>query len=263
MSSLEELNRRLAQIEHLWLFLDYDGTLVDFAPAPDKVDPTPEVAELVARLGQQPRLRVAIISGRGLRQLQLLLPVPGIILAGTYGIEIQTSEGKIVTRVDYSAIRPVLDDLKQCWEGLIAGRQGYFLEDKVWTLALHAHFAADAEAEEVLTAARRVASAASSSSLFRVFDGHRFFEIGPALAHKGRTVEYLLEHYPWAGAVPLYLGDDARDEEAFGVIKTFKGVSVLVTAVPRDTVAEYHLSSPQAARLWLETLIGGASSAVE
>jgi len=48
--------------------------------------------------------------------------------------------------------------------------------------------------------------------------GHKFLEIGPTLAHKGRTVDYLLDRYPWPGALPIYLGDDDKDEKAFGVI---------------------------------------------
>ena len=84
------MQERLAQAERLWLFLDYDGTLADFAPTPEHVNPDPELVDLIERLARHPRFRVAVVSGRRLSHVQKLVPVPGVLLAGTYGIELQT-----------------------------------------------------------------------------------------------------------------------------------------------------------------------------
>ena len=252
----QDLEQRLARTERLWLFLDYDGTLADFAPTPDHVLPDPELVDLLATLARHPRIRIAVVSGRRLSHVQKLVPVPGIVLAGTYGIELQTAEGERINRVAYDTIRPSLDTLKPRWEGLFAGREGFFLEDKGWALALHARFAADDEAEQVLAAARRMTSEESLAiprEQFRLLGGHKFLEIGPRLAHKGQAVGFLLDHYPWPGALPVYLGDDDKDEEAFGVVKARGGIAILVASEPRDTDADGRLESPQAARLWLET----------
>jgi trehalose-phosphatase len=250
----ERINERLAQAKRLWLFLDYDGTLADFAPTPEYVNPEPAVVNLLTKLARHPQMRIAVVSGRRLSHVQALLPVPGIFLAGTYGIELQTSEGERINRVAHSAVRPALDVLKPRWLRLIADREGFLLEDKYWALALHARFAEDEETERVLTAARSMASEVASSRLFRLLGGHKFLEIGPRLAHKGQTVDYLLDRYPWPGALPLYLGDDDKDEEAFGVIKARGGMAILVAPEPRKTKAECRLESPQAVRHWLETL---------
>ncbi len=253
-----EVQERLLQARRLWLFLDYDGTLADFAPTPEHVSADPALVDLLTRLAKQPRLRVAMISGRRLNHVQKLVPVPGILLAGTYGIELQTPEGERVDRLAFDSIRPTLEDLKPRWLDLLVGREGFFLEDKGWALALHARFADEQEVEEVLTAAERTALVATEGAppgLYRLLGGHKFLEIGPALAHKGRTVDYLLDQYPWPGALPLYLGDDDKDEEAFGTIKARGGVAVLVAAEPRDTKADFRLPSPQDARRWLETLL--------
>jgi trehalose 6-phosphate phosphatase len=248
------INERLAQAKRLWLFLDYDGTLADFAPTPEHVNLNPEVVDLLTKLARHPRIRIAVISGRRLGHVQTLLPVPGVLLAGTYGIELQTTEGERIDRVEYEAIRPALDALKPQWLRLIVDQKGFFLEDKGWALALHARFADDEEAEEVLADARSMATEAATPGLFRLLGGHKFLEIGPRLAHKGRTVDYLLDRYPWPGALPLYLGDDDKDEEAFGVIKARGGIAILVAREPRNTKADCRLESPQAARHWLETL---------
>jgi trehalose-phosphatase len=109
----------------------------------------------------------------------------------------------------------------------------------------------------VLAAARRSATEAicvAPSGIFRLLGGHKFLEIAPRLAHKGRTVDDLLDRYPWPEALPLYLGDDDKDEEAFSVIKARGGAAILVSAEARDTEADCRLDSPQAARRWIETL---------
>jgi trehalose 6-phosphate phosphatase len=160
----ERLNKRLVGARRLWLFLDYDGTLADFAGTPEHVNPDPEVIDLLTGLVQNPRLRIAVVSGRRLSHVRSLLAVPGLLLAGTYGIELQTPKGERINRVAYATIRPTLDTLKPGWEHLIAGREGFFLEDKGWTLALHARFAEEGEAEKVLAGRTQVPGGRSQVS---------------------------------------------------------------------------------------------------
>jgi trehalose 6-phosphate phosphatase len=251
------VQERLAQAERVWLFLDYDGTLAEFAPTPEDVNPDPELVDLIARLARRSRFRVAVVSGRRLSHVQKLVPVPGVLLAGTYGVELQTPEGARIDRLDYKSVRPTLEALKPQWTRLVGGRQGLFLEDKGWALALHARFADEDDVAGVLVAARRLADRAVNAAtpgLFQVLGGHKFLEIGPRLADKGLAVSYLLHEYPWPGALPVYLGDDDKDEAAFGVVKASGGVAVVVASHPRQTQADVCLGSPQAARQWLERL---------
>jgi trehalose 6-phosphate phosphatase len=251
------LGGALAPAGRLWLFLDYDGTLADFAPTPEHVAPDPALVALLGRLARQPRYRLAVVSGRRLDHVRKLVPVAGILLAGTYGIEIQTARGERIDRLDYAAIRPTLEAIQPRWADLIAARQGFFLEDKGWALALHARFAEQGEAERVQAEARRLALAAVGDAprgLFRLLGGHRFLEVGPKLAHKGRTVAYLLDRDPWPGARIVYLGDDDKDEEAFGVVQARGGIAIVVASEPRETAADFRLASPQAARRWLAAL---------
>jgi trehalose 6-phosphate phosphatase len=253
-----DVAEHLSQADRIWLFLDYDGTLADFAPTPEHVLPDPDLVALLTRLAQDPRLRVAVVSGRRLSHVQRLVPVPGILLAGTYGIELLTPEGERIDRLDYGTIRPTLETLKPQWTDLVSGREGFFLEDKGWALALHARFSDPHECDRILAEARRMAVEASGEAapgLFRLLGGHKFLEIGPQLAHKGRTVEYLLAQYPWPGSLPIYLGDDDKDEEAFAAIKAQGGFAIVVAPEPRDTRADLRLPSTKAARRWLSTLL--------
>jgi trehalose 6-phosphate phosphatase len=252
-----QLLQRLAEKDKLWLFLDYDGTLAEFAPTPDHVLPDKALQELVSRLAQRPRTRVAIISGRRLGHIQALLPVPGVLLAGTYGVELQLPDGRRVDRVPRDSIRPTLEAVQPAWAQLIEQRPGYYLEDKGWALALHGSRAEDGQTEQVLARARQAAEAAIAQApdgRFRLLGGDKFLELGPAQANKGSTLRYLMQQHPWPDACPLYMGDDDKDEEAFAVIKERGGLAVVVADQPRPTYADCRLPTPQAAREFLYRL---------
>jgi trehalose 6-phosphate phosphatase len=246
-----KVRTRVKAAERLWLFLDYDGTLADFAPSPEHVNPDPSVIALLTELVEHCRIRVGVISGRRLSHVLELLPVPGLLLAGTYGVELRLPDGERFDRLSHEEVRPLLESIKPRWQRLLAHRDGFFLEDKDWALAIHARYASAAEAEEVLERARGIADETASSDLFRVLGGHKFLEIGPTLAHKGRTVAYLLDRYPWHDALPLYVGDDDKDEEAFGVIQARGGIAIRVCKERCETRADGDLESPQDVRRWL------------
>jgi len=238
------------------LFLDYDGALAEFAPTPDHVSPDAQVISLLSRLSQFPDvLRVVVLSGRKLDHLKNLVPVPGILLAGTYGIEIITADGRTVYRLDFSTNRPVLDDIKPQWEALIDGKNGFYLEDKGWSIALHAHMAEKEIAEPVLEAARQSASRSAGKDTFRIQDGYRFLEVVPLIADKGQSAAILVDQAQWAAARIVYIGDDDKDEQAFGVVKQRGGISILVSEVERPTLAAYRLDGPKDVRQWLEVLL--------
>ncbi len=254
-SPWEHLLTRLARAEKIWLFLDYDGTLADFAPTPDHVEPQPVLIDLLTRLSAHPRIRLAVISGRRLDHIESLVPIPGAILAGTYGIEIREKNGRRVNRVSKELIRPRLEKIKAHWEDLLQERDGFYLEDKGWALALHARFADDAEAEGIITSARMVAEAEEGMDDLRILGGHKFLEVVPLAADKGRTIEQLLEQYPWENAIPIYIGDDDKDELAFTAVNNHGGISIVVAREPRPSEGQYRLETPRAVRRWLAGLL--------
>jgi len=261
----DQIEQRIQSAERLRLFLDYDGTLADFAPTPEHVDPQPQVVQLLAELVDTRDIRVAVISGRRLGHVEELVSGldvrsgPEILLAGTYGVELRLPDGERVDRVPYHEIRPVLETIKPRWRRLIDDGDGFFLEDKDWALAIHAKDAPEEKAEQLLEEARWLGEAvveeAASPGRFRILGGHKFLEIGPALAHKGRTVAYLLDRYPWVGALPVYVGDDDKDEEAFGVVHAHGGVAVRVCEATCETRADARLSSPEDVRRWLRRIV--------
>ena len=256
--SRDQLTQWAREAQRLWLFLDYDGTLADFAPTPDHIEPDPALIRLLERLVSQPAIRVTILSGRRLEHVRQLLPVTGLFLAGTYGIEVLTPAGEMIHRVEYGDIRPLLERIKHGWQQLLDGRKGFYLEDKGWAIALHARFAEHTEAEEVLNQARRMLKLEAHASRFRVLGGHKFLELAPALASKRETVLYLLDHFPRLETRLLYIGDDDKDEEAFSLIQARGGVAIKViqpSQASHTSEADFFLESPSEARNWLESLV--------
>src|SRR5512133_3671306 len=93
---------RQAVVDHLrrggrlFLFLDYDGTLVPIAPTPPEAIPDEALLALLRELTERDSIRTAILSGRPLRELQSMLPIPRLIFAGLYGVEMQIGERTIL-----------------------------------------------------------------------------------------------------------------------------------------------------------------------
>jgi trehalose 6-phosphate phosphatase len=255
LPSADKALTQLSKHARLWLFLDYDGTLADFAPTPDIVSPDAALIALLSALHEKPDLRLAVISGRRLKHVRSLVPIPGIWLAGTYGIELLTPGGEQLERLDYRSIRPALEGLKLEWHSLIGDHSGFYLEDKGWSLAIHARYATDQEAAETLSAARDQAQTALKDGNLRLQGGHKFLEICPQQADKGETLEHILSSDVFPGALPVYIGDDDKDERAFSAVNARQGIAIVVMAEVRPTQAGYTLANPAAVRAWLKALL--------
>ncbi|HSB67574.1 MAG TPA: trehalose-phosphatase [Anaerolineales bacterium] len=257
-TSEAELNAWVSEAERLWLFLDYDGTLVKFARTPDILKPDPKLIDLVRRLVATSRLRLAIVSGRRLKDIQTLLPVEGIYKAGTYGIEVETPDGERIQREEYTQVRPYLDRLKPQWEEIINGRKDFYLEDKGWSLAVHARFASEKEAIQVISNLQHTLDQDLITDEYRLIKHKRFLEISSAKAHKGKTVSFLLNSFPLTEARLVYIGDDDNDSEAFETIHAFGGVAISVEqyfGIIRSSGGDYVFKSPKAVRKWLDSLV--------
>jgi trehalose 6-phosphate phosphatase len=249
----KKIEEALESNDQVVLFLDYDGTLADFTKHPDIIEPNSEVIELVEALIKCGNITTAIISGRRLTHIQKLLPLENILLAGTYGLEIQLPGDKIFHPIDYSKIRPDLEKLKPQWQSLIDGKSSFFLEDKGWTLAIHARYAEEKIAGDVLSAAEQLARKIVAPALFQVKAGHKFLEVSPKKANKGNCAKYLISMIPIEGKTMIYMGDDDKDEEAFAVVQSQGGFAIRVCSnVINNPIEDWRLEDPKAARrlLW-------------
>ena len=254
-NEIAALTRLAAHAKTLRLFLDYDGTLAEFAASPETVTPDKEVIALLNRLVSANGVLPAIISGRRLAQVSTLLPVRGLLLGGTYGIEMQLPDGRLRTTLPFEQVRPTLERLLPHWQALILGHEGFFLEDKGWSLALHARFALPEDAASVMAAARIEAQGIQAGDIIRLQGNDRFLELAPRVSNKAATVQWILDEITPDDALIIYLGDDDKDEEAFSAVLAAGGWAVRVTAEPTITRAQVCLHDPIQVRAWLGELL--------
>jgi len=224
------------------LFLDFDGTLVELAEAPDAISVPPRLAPLLARLRDRLDGRLAIVSGRAIADLERYVPVPGIPFSGSHGLELRLSDG---TRVPLHAPR-ALADVRERVRGFAGERPGLLVEDKPAGVALH-YRQAPAEARPV---ADFMEGLARSEQLV-VQHGNMVVELRPAGADKGDAVRAFMREPAFDRARPIFLGDDLTDEHAFEAVAAMGGAGVLVGA-ERVTRARYRLASVAAVGDWLE-----------
>lgn len=250
-----ELIRYAAKAKVLRLFLDYDGTLADFAPSPDTLLPDLELIDLMKRLVNSKGILPAIISGRKMEHVAKLLPVKGLLLAGTYGIEMQLPDGQYWSAIDINRIRPIIEHTIPLWKKLIENRNDFYLEDKGWSIAIHGRLADEAEAQEVMWSAHQMIRDLPPDPLFRLYEGERFMEYAPVLASKILAAQWIVDNLTPKEALIVIIGDDDKDEEAFCVALKSGGFAIRISASPCQTQAQLCLKNPSSTRAWLKELI--------
>lgn len=251
----EEFNQLLAKASQVRLFLDYDGTLANFAPSPDVIQQDPALIALLSRLAGQGKYLLAVVSGRSLPHLLELLPFGGMLLAGTYGLEMQLPDGTRTAAVVYEQVRPMMERVKPVWQQVLDGQQGFFLEDKGWALAMHARFATVEDALQVLERAQKAVEALSPGPAYAIERRPRFLEIYPVEASKSRSIETILTKHTPPGALPVFAGDDYHDEAAFSVVQSAGGICIRVGQGEIHTRAQFQLEDPGQVRQWLAGLL--------
>jgi alpha,alpha-trehalase len=139
----------------------------------------------------------------------------------------------------------------------LAGIEGLLIEPKRFAVSIHFRLVDEREIPRIQKAVNEAAAALPG---LRKAHGKKLFELRPDLDwDKGKALLWLLETLGLdrPDVVPLYLGDDLTDEDAFAAIAG-RGVGILVTEEPRDTAADYALRDTDEVRELLERLADGA-----
>ena len=248
-----ELVTQVNGYRQLFLLLDYDGTLVPIAATPGEARPGPKLLDLLRELSGLPDLRVAVVSGRALADLEQLLPLPNLYLAGSHGGEYRLPGGSIIQDpVAVAAKREIRALLPQV-EALLAGRRGFLCEDKGLSLSLHYRLAGPEESREVVDRFCRLAQTILDQGGLELLTGKMVVELRPRGINKGKLVEVFLSQAQ--GARPIYIGDDVTDEDAFKALAGL-GPTVKVDSRPVSSAAAYRFLQQDEVITFLQLLAG-------
>lgn len=236
--------RRLAHHPRRALFLDLDGTLLEFAPHPDRVQVGEHLVDLLLDLQRALGGAVAVVTGRHLESLAPLGIPPGLAAAGMHGLQWRGEDGVVEAHVPD---RRALAAARSALQAFVAKHPGLLLEDKGAGLALHYRGAPD-----LAVAAERAAreALAQAGEAWHLQAGKMVFELKSDAADKGTAIARFMQLPPFAGREPVFLGDDVTDEDGFTVVNAAGGVSVKVGA--GESRASWRLPDTTAVIAWLQ-----------
>lgn len=228
-------------LRHWCLFVDVDGTLIEHADAPDSVSVPQDLPMRLGLLADALGGALALISGRTLESLDRLFAPLRLPAAGVHGLQRRDGQGRNHDMPCGTGLEAARADLA----GFAQRHPGVLLESKPGALALHYRRAPQIEGE-ARDCLGRVAARLGPS--FTLLSGDMVFEIKPRFPDKGSAVEAFLAEAPFAGRVPIFIGNDQTDRDAMRVVKHFQGVTI---AVGDRVAADRRFPDPGAVRRWL------------
>lgn len=226
------------------LFLDFDGTFVDFAPTPDAVQLRPGSIELLAGLRQRLGGALAMISGRRLADIDRFiapLELPG---AGVHGQEFRLNPGE--TRV--APPPPDLDEARRRIAAAVPPGDPLMVEDKGGAIVLHFRL----HPEQRDRAAMIAAAAVDGLADVHAVEGHAILEIRQRGVSKAGALQRFAQKAPFAKRLPVFIGDDSTDEDGFRAAAELGGFGVKVG--PGETAAACRLPNVSAVHDWLKAI---------
>ncbi|MGA8328751.1 MAG: trehalose-phosphatase, partial [Mycobacterium sp.] len=236
------------------VFYDFDGTLSEIVKDPDSARLSDGAAEALTALCAQ--CPVAILSGRDLADVRERIGLPDLWYAGSHGFELTGPDGAHHQNAEAAESIPVLAEAAAELADQLAHIPGAVVEHKRYGVAVHYRNAARDRVGEVAAAVR---SAGQRTGL-RVTTGREVIELRPNVDwDKGKTLQWVLDHIEndtSSSLLPIYLGDDITDEDAFDAVHD-DGVAILVRHNDdgdRATAAGYALDDPDRVRDFTERL---------
>jgi trehalose 6-phosphate phosphatase len=236
----QEISIRAKGAKEIRLFLDFDGTLVEYTPLPDQVHLDERTALALRKLVAHPSVQIAIVSGRRRSVLAHHVRIPGVKFMGMYGWEDKLRATLPPRRIqELAALRTLLADLPFEVPGIA-------IENKGISVAVHFRGASEIAQSCARDYVRKALGGFRAD--LRVIQSHNAWDIVPKeVRGKGVSVRKAL-----SGArktiLPIYVGDDSTDEPAFTAVR--EGITVRVGPAC-ETRAHYRLRDPDEVREFL------------
>ena len=240
------------------VFLDYDGTLTPIVDRPEDAVISESMRDAVRGLAG--RCTVCVVSGRDRPVVQSLMGVDDLVVAGSHGFDIWSPEGGAIEHQAAAGSEELLERVTARLRDELDSIDGALVEPKKASVAAHYRLVSEEERPVVEEVVERLL--ADNAAELKVTPGKMVYELQPKLDwDKGKAVLYLLDALDLErdDVVPLYVGDDITDEDAFEALSG-RGIGVFVGRADdpevggRTTAADFVLDSTEEVERFLDTL---------
>jgi trehalose 6-phosphate synthase/phosphatase len=213
---VEKALTRMREARSLLLLLDYDGTLVPYAPRPEQASPDAELMELLRRLAARPDTELHIVSGRPKETLEAWFGALPMGLHAEHGLWSRFSPGD-----SWQALEGLSTDWKvlvrPLLESFTARVAGSFVEEKSASMAWHYRQVDPVFGRDQSRELRMHLGSVFAQGPLEILPGDKVVEVRPRGVHKGRVVERTLEGLS-ADTLVVAIGDDRTDEDLFAAL---------------------------------------------
>lgn len=198
-----------------------------------------------------------MVSGRALKEIRKRVGLKKVCYVGNHGLEIQGPGLRHVNPMARKS-RPILKKIAASLRRELKKIPGAWVEDKGLTLTAHFRQAAPAGKLLARGAFHGVVRPYRERKQVRVTAGKEVFEVRPPFHWtKGTVVSWLLARrsaLSCGPVLPVYIGDDLTDEDAFLALGK-RGVTVVVGRDNPFTRAQYRVLSPEEVQRFLRLLL--------
>lgn len=245
--------RKKIKGKNVFIFLDYDGTITPLVKTPEEARLSSEVKRLLLKIVQNPRFKLAVISGRALKDIKKKVGIKGITYAGNHGLEIEGRNLRLKGLVrDRQKI--ILRKFRKVLKEKLSLFKGVMVEDKGLSISIHYRLAERRKIPLIKKEIEKIFNCLNEKKEFDLKDGKMIKEIRPKVNwDKGKAVKWIIAK-EGKGYFPIYIGDDITDEDAFQIVKEIRGVTVYV-GCHRKSFAEYFLYNSQEVKEFLKGIL--------
>lgn len=245
----------LVQGTPLLVLLDIDGTLCDIVSDPHGAVVPEATQRTLARLAATPSVRLALVTGRAVREARRMVHVPGVPIIGNHGLEWVDAAGDAHRIGGWDAVAPRMRRAHEALVAHVSRIPGAVLEDKTYSLTVHYR-----NVDPTLTGAlRNAVRIVAADEGLRTADGKCIVNVLPPIdVDKGHAALKLARETGASArdASILFAGDDVTDENAFRALarEIPHAVTVRVAASDGPSAARFRIPSPSALASALEMI---------
>jgi len=235
-------------------FLDYDGTLTPIVQHPEDAVISDEMRDSLSELARL--FTVAVVTGRDKEDVRDFIRLDHLIYSGSHGYVTSGPNGLYMEHEQSEEIIETMDKVERDLNDLLDEQaEGVQIDRKRFAIAIHYRNAHEKDVPYVHQVAEKMIKKYEG---LKSGEGKMVVEIRPDIDwHKGKAVLWIYETLGLAekpGYVPVFIGDDVTDEDAFKALKG-KGLGILVENRGQDTAAEYSLKNVFQVRQFFKKII--------